>query len=174
MRNPILVGPVRIGLGLIAGRTYRPDQTIITIDGRVVNHREVWRRGGRFASNCIRFGPETYLDPGETPGRYLNHACEPNAAIRKTNNRLVLFAAATIRVGAEILIDYSTTIGDDDIWTMRCRCGQRSCRKTVRRFGSLPEGVQRRYLREGLVPGYIVRTLINNVTLNANALSRAP
>ena len=35
------------------------------------------------------------------------------------------FAVKGIRAGTEILIDYSTTIGDDDIWTMRYRCGSR-------------------------------------------------
>ena len=60
----------------------------------------------------------------------------------------------------EVLIDYSTTIGDDDTWTTRCRCSSPACRKTIRRFGSLPQPLQIRYLRDGLVPGYIVRTLI--------------
>jgi hypothetical protein len=165
-RNAVVVDRGLTGLGLIAGRTYRHQQTIITLHGRIVNYRVPWQRGGRFASNCIRFGPETYLDPGDAPGRYLNHACEPNAGIRKAGNRLVVVAATTIPVGTEILIDYSTTIGDDDIWMMRCRCGSSACRRTIRRFGSLPQALQIRYLRDGLVPGYIVRTLIRNPRLN--------
>ena len=70
-----------------------------------------------------------------------------------------LFAAKRIAKDAEIVIDYSTTIGDDDIWTMRCNCGRKSCRNTIRHFGSLPSELQRKYLRVGLVPEYIVRTL---------------
>lgn len=164
-RNLVVVDRGLTGLGLIAGETYRRQQAIITLHGRIVDYRVLWQRGGRFASNCIRFGPETYLDPGDGAGRYLNHACEPNAGIRKANNRLLVFAATTIPAGTEILIDYSTTIGDDDIWTMRCRCGSPACRKTIRRFGSLPQPLQSRYLRDGLVPGYIVRTLIQNQRL---------
>lgn len=156
-----VVRPGLAGLGLFAGKSYRPQERVITLHGRVVNYRVLWKRGGRFASNCIRFGPETYLDPGRTPGRYLNHACEPNAGIRKVGNRLVVFAARRIPAGAEILFDYSTTIGDDDIWTMRCRCGSRACRRMVRRFGALPPAVQLQYLRDGLVPGFIVRTLVD-------------
>ena len=159
-RSPVLVGRGLAGLGLLAGKSFRPHQTIISLHGRVVNYRILWKRGGRFASNCIRFGPETYLDPAGTPGRYLNHTCEPNAAIRKVGNRLVVFAARAIPAGAEILIDYSTTIGDDDVWTMRCRCGAHTCRRTVRRFGALPPALQLKYLRDGLVPGFILRTLV--------------
>jgi hypothetical protein len=133
---------------------------IMRIEGRVVGHEVLWRRrGSTFSANCIRFGPETYLDPGESAGRYINHSCAPNAAIGKEANRLHLFAARRIAKGAEILFDYSTTIGDDDIWTMRCRCGAVRCRGTIRNFGALPVDVRRRYLANGLLPGYIVRTL---------------
>jgi len=156
----IIVRPSRIGMGLFAATTYRPNQTIMKIAGRIVDAGILWDRGGRFAANCIRFGPETYLDPGDDPGRYVNHSCQPNAGIRKTNNQLFLFAAKPIGVGKEITFDYSTTLGDDDIWTMRCKCGYKACRSTIRRFGSLPPAVKSRYLRTGLVPRYIINTLV--------------
>src|SRR5258708_2528147 len=155
----VVVRPARNGVGLFAARVYRPDQRIIRIGGRIVNAAVLWERGGAFADNCFRFGPETYLDPGDLDGRYLNHSCEPNAGITKTNNQLYLFAASRIDAGREIVIDYSTILGDDDIWTMRCRCGHGNCRKRIRRFGSLPSSLKRRYLTNGLVPRFIVNTL---------------
>src|SRR5207237_1215753 len=124
----------------------------------------LWDRGGAFADNCFRFGPETYLDPGDENGRFVNHSCEPNAGIRKSNNQLFLFAAQSIGSGDEILIDYSTILGDDDIWTMRCKCGSPACRRTIRRFGSLPLNLKRRYVRQGLVPRYIIKTLRQQVS----------
>jgi uncharacterized protein len=156
---PLVVGPTRNGRGIFAARTFARDEIIDKIEGRIMHHRVLWRRGGTFAANCIRFGPNTYLDPRNNAGRYLNHSCEPNAAIRKRNNQLFLFAAKRIRKGTEIVIDYSTTLGDDDIWTMRCRCGTDGCRRTVRRFGSLPLALQAEYVRAGLVPRYIIETL---------------
>ena len=87
----------------------------------------------------------------------MNHSCEPNAGIRKINNQLFLFAARAIAAGKEIVIDYSTILADDDIWTMRCNCGRRTCRKKIRRFGSLPLELKRRYLRDGLVPKHIAK-----------------
>ena len=156
----VTVRPARTGLGLFATKRFLPGERILWVEGRIVDHGMLWRRqGSRFSANCFRFGPETYLDPGDGPGCYVNHSCDPNAGIQKSLNRLYLFAAKLIGAGSEITIDYSTTLGDDDIWTMRCKCGHRRCRKTIRNFGSLPLEVKRRYLDRGLVPGYIIRTL---------------
>jgi len=155
----VTVAPARNGLGLFAAKAFEPGETVLTIDGRVVHHRVLWQRRGSFADNCFRYGPLTYLDPGDHPARYLNHSCEPNAAIRKAKNRILLVAAAPIGRGDEIVFDYSTTIGDDDIWTMRCNCGEPSCRGRIKRFGSLPRALKERYVGDGLVPKYIIATL---------------
>ena len=155
----VSVAPARNGLGLFATRAFKPEHTILKIAGRVVHHRVLWKRRGSFAANCFRYGPETYLDPGDHPARYLNHSCEPNAAIQKINNQIVLVAATPIDAGEELVFDYSTTIGDDDIWTMRCNCGESACRGRIKRFGSLPRALKERYLADGLVPKYIIATL---------------
>lgn len=155
----IVVKPTWNGSGIFASADVARGKVIDKIAGRVVHHRVLWKRRGSFAANCIRFGPNTYLDPRSDTGRYLNHSCEPNAGIRKVNQQLFLFAAKRIAKGTEIVVDYSTTIGDDDIWTMRCNCGHESCRKTIRHFGSLPSELQRKYFRDRLVPEYIIRTL---------------
>lgn len=155
----VIIRAARIGNGLFTTRAIDAGETIIQIRGRVVHYSVLWKRGGTFLDNCIRFGPETYLDPGDDLGRYVNHSCAPNAGIRKDRNRLFLFAARRIAAGREITFDYSTTIGDDDIWTMRCRCERASCRKRIERFGSLPDALRQRYHDRGLVPGYITATL---------------
>jgi len=155
----VLVRAARNGMGLFATRRYRRGERILDVPGRIYNHRVLWNRGGTFADNCYRFGPETYLDPGDGVARYVNHSCEPNAAVGKERNRLYLFAAAPIANGDEIVFDYSTILGDDDIWTMRCNCGEARCRKRIKRFGALPADVRERYLDEGLVPRFIIDTL---------------
>ena len=157
--EPLQIRPARNGLGAFAAKAFRPHQTIIKIAGRIVAAEILWKQGGTFADNCFRFGPETYLDPGDEPCRYLNHGCEPNAGIRKINNQLFLFAAKPIRKGTEIVFDYSTLLGDDDIWTMRCNCRYTKCRKVIRRFGALPFELKDRYLSSGMVPKYIIGTL---------------
>lgn len=155
----VRVAPSRIGSGLFARRSFAAAETIIKIAGRVVNYEVLWERGGRFMDNCIRFGPETYLDPGDGVGRYVNHSCDPNTSIHKSRNQLFLIAARRIARGEELAFDYSTTIGDDDVWTMRCDCRQAACRKRVKRFGLLATELQQRYRDRGLVPKYILDTL---------------
>jgi hypothetical protein len=157
----VFVGPARIGQGLFAAKNFKTNQTILKIVGRVVGADVLWkRRGSTFSANCYRFGPETYLDPGEHASRYVNHSCAPNAGVGKSNNQLFLFAATPIKTGQEIVFDYSTILGDDDIWMMRCKCDRPTCRRTIRRFGSLSPVVKEDYLRRGLVPQFIIRTLL--------------
>jgi uncharacterized protein len=163
VKQKVSVRPAKHGLGLFAAKTYWPGDVIIKVTGRIVDAGVLWERRGTFADNCYRFGPETYLDPGDAPGRYVNHSCEPNAGVRKRSNQLFLFAAAQIESGDEIFIDYSTILGDDDVWTMQCSCGRRTCRKTIRRFGALPTALKERYVESGLVPGYIINTLRRRV-----------
>ena len=156
----VFVGRARVGRGLFAARAFRRGESVLAIRGRVVSYTLLWEReGSAFSANCIRFGPETYLDPGDGPARYLNHSCSPNAAVAKLSHRLFLVAARRITRGEELVFDYSTTIGDDDVWTMRCRCGSTQCRRTVRHFGSLPAPLRRHYLLNGFVPRFIARTL---------------
>ncbi|HEY4218718.1 MAG TPA: SET domain-containing protein [Gemmatimonadaceae bacterium] len=148
----------RIGTGLYATDAIPAGATILRIRGRVLHWRVILRRKGPGKDNCYRFGPETYLDPGDDVSRYVNHSCVPNAGVRKVGRALYLFAAKSIRAGAEITFDYSTITGDDDIWTLRCRCGRSTCRNVVRNFGSLPLPLQRRYVRAGMVPAFILAT----------------
>jgi hypothetical protein len=148
-----------IGIGIFATRKFAKGRTIGRIGGHVHHWRVLLRRGGTFLANCFRFGDETYLDPGNGLGRYLNHSCAPNAGIRKRDNKLFLFAARDLKPGDEIVIDYSTTIGDDDIYRMRCHCGARRCRKWVGRFGLLPKRLKNDYIKRALFPVFMYDTL---------------
>jgi hypothetical protein len=149
----------RTGIGLLAARPFARGKDITRISGRVYHWRVLLRRGGSFLANCFRYSEDTYLDPGDGPGRYLNHSCDPNAGIRKEARALYLFAARRIRAGEEIVIDYSTITGDDDAWRMYCRCGSPKCRRWVGRFGLLPAGLRKSLLERGLVPSHVRATL---------------
>jgi hypothetical protein len=68
----------------------------------------------------------------------------------------MLKAIAAIAAGAEITHDYSTLLGYDDVWTMRCNCGEHNCRRVVRNIDKLPAATVNNYRRLGIVPDFIL------------------
>lgn len=157
----LAVQAVRNGRGIVALKAYAPGATVCQIKGKVVSAEAVWgywdidaRRG----ENCFRYDADHYLDPEGEIGAYANHSCNPNTGIVKTGRRLLLQAIRPIAAGDEITHDYSTLLGADDVWTMKCNCGEAGCRKVVRNFSKLPPAVLRRYRRLGVIPDYIRAT----------------
>lgn len=131
------------------------------ICGQVVSARTVWRwwdATPRRAANCFRLAGDRYLDPSGTLGEFANHGCRPNVRVVARGTKLAFEAIRPIRAGEEVLHDYATLLGADDVWTMRCRCGWPGCRGRVERFDRLPMRVIRDYQAMGAIPGYIVRT----------------
>lgn len=159
--EPLRIDRVRNGRGLVATRGIMAGALVVPLRGTVVAASRVWRwwtGDPRRAANCIRFDADRYLDPSGEWGEFANHGCVPNAAIRRERGRLVLRALRTIRPGEEVLHDYSTLLGADDVWSMRCNCGAPRCRGRVLRFDQLPGATLRRYRRMGAIPGFILRT----------------
>jgi SET domain-containing protein len=157
----LTVQSVRNGRGIIALKAFAPGATVCQVKGEIVTGEVVWgywdidpRRG----ENCFRFDADHYLDPEGEIGAFANHSCNPNAGIIKTGRRLLLQAIRPITAGDEVTHDYSTLLGADDVWKMKCNCGEASCRKVVRSFSRLPAAALRRYKRLGVIPDYIRAT----------------
>ncbi len=157
--NTLTVRPVRNGLGIVALKPFATGATVCVIRGRIVSAATVWRyweSDPRRGANCFRFDTGHYLDPEGEIGAWANHSCNPNAGVYKTPTRLLLRAIRPIAAGEEVTHDYSTLLGADDIWTMRCNCGERRCRKVVRNIARLPAVVLKRYVGLGAVPYFIL------------------
>jgi uncharacterized protein len=154
----LTVKAVRNGLGIVALRSFRQNALICKINGKIVSATTVWRyweTDPRLAENCFRYSAERYLNPDGEIGQYANHSCRPNAGIVKTGRGLWLKAIAPIAPGDEVTHDYSTLLGTDDIWKMRCNCGTANCRRWVRHIGTLPASVTSKYRRYGIIPAFI-------------------
>lgn len=158
-RKALAVRPVRNGKGIITLRSYRRGATVCRIRGRIVSADTVWgywQRGNtRRGENCFRFDADRYLDPEGWIGAYANHACNPNTGIVKDARGLKLVALRPIVTGEEITHDYSTLLGADDVWTMKCNCGAADCRAIVRNLSTLPPKLLRRYRRSGIIPSFM-------------------
>ena len=156
------VRTVRNGRGIVAFRTVTAGALVARISGRPVAPATLlrwWRSDPRRAANCMRLGPERYLDTSGGFGEFANHSCRPNAALRSERGGLVLRAIRAIRAGEEVTHDYSTHLGADDVWTMRCNCGERSCRGRIGRFDRLPRATLARYRRLGMIPRFVEATV---------------
>jgi SET domain-containing protein len=157
--NGLTVKPVRNGRGIVATQSFAAGALICEIKGKIVAPQTVWRyweADARRGANCFRYSPERYLDPEGEIGAYANHSCNPNAGIVKLGRRLLLKAIAPVARGEEVTHDYSTLLAADDVWTMRCNCGEANCRRVVRNFTKLPLSTSKKYRQLGVVPAFIV------------------
>ena len=155
------VRPVRNGQGIVAAKLFPVGSVIAEIKGKIVTADEVWRywkTDPRLGENCFRYDEDHYLDPDGEIGQYANHSCNPNAGIVRNGRRLILKAIAPIAAGEEITHDYSTLLGADDVWKMRCNCGASNCRRVVGNISKLPAATLRAYRRLGIVPDFILRS----------------
>lgn len=157
MDKKLKVQQSKNGLGVFAQKPIKPGQIILEITGNIVHWQDLLKIGGIILDNTYRFDEHNYLSP-DGIGNYFNHSCEPNSGVVKQGNKLFLKAIKKIQAGDEIAFDYSTIVGGDDSWTMKCLCGMSACRKKVTNFYKLPSDIRTKYLELGIVPKYIIRS----------------
>lgn len=124
----VRVGRGIAGRGVFARRRIAKGTIISEIPGTMIIDPD-------YGSNyCIDAGENLSFEPG-APFRFLNHSCEPSAALifydgdrdEFPNDRPHLEALRTIREGEEIFIDYAW----EPESAIPCLCGAPSCRGWV-------------------------------------------
>lgn len=144
------------GLGVFAKKNFKRGVRVFEVKGVFISGDEDEDIDEETRANAYRYDEERYVSPQGRIGDFLNHSCEPNAAVRKIGRTLFIVGMVPIKKSDEVLIDYSTILASDDSWEMKCRCGSRGCRGTVKQFGKLPKKLQQSYILRGMVPPYIL------------------
>ncbi len=122
----VRVGTLSYGKGVFAERSFSKGDLITVIEGEVIDDAD-------YSSDyCMDLGGTLSLEP-KTPFRFLNHGCEPNAALYIVPSEdskeeeipvIILEARRKIRKEDQITIDYGWPADH----AIPCLCQSKSCR----------------------------------------------
>lgn len=79
----------------------------------------------------VRLNDRWLLDGrrGGTGAELINHSCEPNVAFHLHGGRMFFASVRRIHAGEELTARYGYSV---NVVRVRCLCGSRKCRKTLR------------------------------------------
>ena len=147
------IRPCDFGVGVFTTENLPAGSFICAGSGALIDYAGNLALGAR-ECDPLQIGPDLYLSWGE-PARLLNHSCEPNCGLR-FDGQYSMFALRDLTVGEQILWDYSTSMGTDDAWRMRCACQSPSCRKVIGPFVEIPAEKQAEYKALNIVLPYLL------------------
>lgn len=151
----LVVKKTRNGKGIWTVRDFKAGEVLYEVTGPFISGDEDEDIDERTRANAFRYSNDLYISPDGSIGDFQNHSCDPNAKVVKRGTKLLVVSTARIPKGTEVLIDYSTITGADDIWEMECNCGNGVCRGVVGSFDRLPPALRKKYVRDGMVPKHI-------------------
>lgn len=135
------------GIGLFAKRNIKKGETIVIARGKSYTADECKTSGLR--DDHFMFVGWNKLIFVKPPACYTNHSCNPNAGIK---NKVKLVAVRNIKKDEEIAIDYDTIEYE---WKMKCKCGNKNCRKIIKGWKFLPKKLKKKYIKMGIVSDYL-------------------
>lgn len=135
------------GSGVFANRDIRKNEIIAEFRGPRIRIADMTGIPDEVWSHLFNVGKDEYIIARE-PAVRTNHSCDPNAGIVRD---IFLVAMRDIVKNEEITFDYSMITADN--WTLECKCGSPSCRKTIGNYADLPDAIKRRY--DPYVPDWI-------------------
>ncbi len=142
--------------GIFVGEPVRKGELIQYIVGKKVKKLPKTKEESLSIPTWFGLSRHIWMDPGKSPFQYLNHSCEPNAAISGTKS---LIAIKNIQQDEEVSIDYSMT-DSDQLWEMKCECGTTECRGTIRSIHTVPTKVFKHHMPH--IPRYFQRVYLRH------------
>jgi len=158
------------GLGIFANRDFKEGEILCRMRGEpisIADLEQLYRSGDmRITCDPYQLDEHTYINL-EKPYLYINHSCDPNAAIKGVDT---LVAVRSISKGTEITYDYSAMEWtpceyvqyDSTLWPLRCKCGSQKCRKIITCFPYLPSRTRLEYLERGVIEDFILRKILGS------------
>lgn len=154
--NMLSINKSKNGRGVFTKKDFKAGELVVELKGKLITCYVDDDIDDETRSNTIRYSDEKFLSPKGELGEMINHSCNPNSKLVKKGKKLFVIAIEPILKNKEVLFDYSTIIARDDIWTMKCNCGSKNCRKVIKRFNLLPKKIQSDYIKYKIVPSYIL------------------
>ncbi len=111
------------GKGVFAGRNFKKGEVVLKWKLKVLSKTDVDRLAKRQKHYLYKFGGKFYLQ--QSPEKFVNHSCDPNTKTKGFSD----IAIKNIKKGEEITSKYtkaSLPVG------FKCRCGNKSCIKTIK------------------------------------------
>lgn len=118
---PVKLGRASSGLGLIAMTAISEGAEIVQYTGSIMSNEESDKKRGKYQ---FAISNKEVIDGSgrDNLGRYVNHACHPNAEAIVNHKQIWIYAIRDIGPGEEITIDY----GEDYFVTLikprGCKC----------------------------------------------------
>ena len=111
------------GSGLFALQPIEKGEFIVEYAGVRIPTKEADDHKGRYLFEIE--GTQWTIDgePSNSPAKYINHACEPNAEARVEDEHINMYAIQNISAGDEIRIDYGEEYFNEYIKPEGCKCG---------------------------------------------------
>ncbi len=153
------------GKKVLALKDIEERSKIMSFSGPILKGEELPNPYSSVEDHYVQIGENLYMGPSGKEDDFINHSCNPNAALIIDKNNIYLKAIKKISKREEITWDYSTVIDEYTradqlkVWTMECYCGNTNCRKVIGGFRSLPEDIKEEYKKNNLFPAYILKKI---------------
>lgn len=158
-KNAFLVGHTKAGKGVFSEGAISAGSLIVEFSGSYIHRSQIKDLTSQNRDRFVQIDLDLAMGPSGHVDDIINHSCNPNAGLRFTGAGIMLVAIRDIRPSEELTWDYSTTWlefpGD-----FTCLCASDNCRKTVGDFRTLPRITQLRYRKLGILPDYILATML--------------
>src|SRR3989339_805029 len=148
------------GKGLFATRNIKKGESLFKVEGPII--RYAFEPNYRAGANWLQIRQNVWKMPlRDNVWNFINHSCQPNAGLQ---HQCVVVAMCDIKLGEEVLIDYST-VEASRTWHMNCRCAQKNCRKVIRSIKYLPRKTFLSY--QQFVPYYLQQAYFKEKTYSS-------